>query len=142
MSRFKPDKEGEVAQYTGISQSAIREMALCSEISHENVIRLEEIILEDKSIHMVFEYEEHDLLQIIHHHTQPTRHPIPSQTVKSILFQLLNGVHYLHTNWVMHRDLKPANIMVTSKGEVRIGDLGLARLFNKPLNSLFVETKL
>ena len=141
LNRFKPDKEGEVVQYTGISQSAVREMALCSEISHENVIRLEEIILEDKSIHMVFEYAEHDLLQIIHHHTQPARHPIPSPTLKSILFQLLNGVHYLHTNWVMHRDLKPANIMVTSKGEVRIGDLGLARLFNKPLNSLFSGDK-
>src|SRR4051794_23358861 len=116
-------------------------MALCSELSHPQIIHLVEIILEDKCIFMVFEYAEHDLLQIIHHHTQPTRHPIPSQTVKSILFQLLNGVHYLHTNWVMHRDLKPANIMVTSKGEVRIGDLGLARLFNKPLNSLFSGDK-
>jgi cyclin-dependent kinase 8/11 len=29
-SRFKPDKEGEVIQYTGISQSACREMAVCS----------------------------------------------------------------------------------------------------------------
>ena len=135
--RFKPDKEGEAIQYTGISQSACREMALCSELSHPNVIRLVEIILEDKCIFMVFEFAEHDLLQIIHHHTQPTRHPIPASTVRSILFQLLNGLLYLHTNWVLHRDLKPANIMVTSKGEIRIGDLGLARLFYKPLNSLF-----
>lgn len=112
-------------------------MALCSELSHPNVIHLVEIILEDKCIFMVFEYAEHDLLQIIHHHTQPTRHPIPAPTVKSILFQLLNGLLYLHTNWVLHRDLKPANIMVTSKGEIRIGDLGLARLFYKPLHSLF-----
>ena len=112
-------------------------MALCSELSHPNVINLIEIILEDKCIYMVFEYAEHDLLQIIHHHTQPNRHPIPASTIKSILFQLLNGLLYLHTNWVLHRDLKPANIMVTSKGEVRIGDLGLARLFYKPLHALF-----
>ncbi|KAH8687979.1 kinase-like domain-containing protein [Tricladium varicosporioides] len=137
IKKFKPDKEGEQIQYTGISQSAVREMALCSELSHMNVIRLCEIILEDKCIFMVFEYAEHDLLQIIHHHTQPTRHPIPPTTVKSIMFQLLNGCQYLHANWVLHRDLKPANIMVTSGGEVKIGDLGLARLFNKPLHSLF-----
>ncbi|KAI9640230.1 cyclin-dependent protein kinase [Ciborinia camelliae] len=40
--------------------------------------------------------------------TQPTRHPIPAPTVKSIMFQLLNGCQYLHANWVLHRDLKPA----------------------------------
>ena len=135
--RFKPDKEGEVIQYTGISQSACREMALCSELSHPNVINLIEIILEEKCIFMVFEYAEHDLLQIIQYHTQPARHAIPASCVKSVLFQLLNGLLYLHSTWVLHRDLKPANIMVTSKGEVRIGDLGLARLFYKPLHPLY-----
>jgi len=89
---------------------------------------------------MVFEYAEHDLLQIIHHHTtQPPgpRRPIPATVVKSLLFQLLNGCHYLHSSWVLHRDLKPANIMVTDGGRVKIGDLGLARRFDKPLASLF-----
>ncbi|QSS58878.1 meiotic mRNA stability protein kinase UME5 [Histoplasma capsulatum] len=141
IKKFKPDKEGEIVQYTGLSQSAIREIALCSELSHANVVHLEEIILEDKCIFMVFEYTEHDLLQIIHHHTQAQRHPIPAPMIKSVLFQLLNGLLYLHSNWVLHRDLKPANILVTSTGAVRIGDLGLARLFYKPLNSLFSGDK-
>jgi cyclin-dependent kinase 8/11 len=141
IKKFKPDKEGEQVSYTGISQSAIREMSLCSELRHANVIKLIEIILEDKCIFMVFEYAEHDLLQIIHHHTQTPRHPIPPATVKSIMFQLLNGCQYLHSNWVLHRDLKPANIMVTSSGEVKIGDLGLARRFDKPLQSLFSGDK-
>ncbi|CAD0106350.1 unnamed protein product [Aureobasidium uvarum] len=132
----RPDKEGEL-QYTGISQSAIREMALCTELSHENVISLVEIILESKCIFMVFEYAEHDLLQIIHWHTQHPRTPIPAPTLRSIMYQLLEGLLYLHRNWVMHRDLKPANIMVTSAGVVKIGDLGLARLFYKPLQALF-----
>ena len=112
-------------------------MALCTELSHINIIRLIEIILEDKCIFMIFEYAEHDLLQIIHHHTQPNRSAIPARTIKSILYQLLNGLVYLHKSWVMHRDLKPANIMVTSDGVVKIGDLGLARLFYKPLQSLY-----
>ena len=32
------------------------------EISHENIVALKEVILEDKSIYMVFEYAEHDFL--------------------------------------------------------------------------------
>ncbi|OCK84352.1 cyclin-dependent protein kinase-like protein Ssn3 [Lepidopterella palustris CBS 459.81] len=140
IKKFKPDKEGEI-QYTGISQSAIREMALCTELSHPNVVHTVEIILEDKCIYIVFEYAEHDLLQIIHHHNQVTRQAIPARTIKSILYQLLQGLVYLHKNWVMHRDLKPANIMVTSAGKVKIGDLGLARLFYKPLHSLFTGDK-
>ncbi|KAF2005664.1 cyclin-dependent protein kinase-like protein Ssn3 [Amniculicola lignicola CBS 123094] len=140
IKKFKPDKEGE-AQYTGISQSAIREMALCTELSHPNVVHTVEIILEEKCIFIVFEYAEHDLLQIIHHHNQPQRQAIPARTIKSILYQLLQGLVYLHRNWVMHRDLKPANIMVTSSGKVKIGDLGLARLFYKPLQSLFTGDK-
>ncbi|KAF2798276.1 cyclin-dependent protein kinase-like protein Ssn3 [Melanomma pulvis-pyrius CBS 109.77] len=140
IKKFKPDKEGEL-QYSGISQSAIREMALCTELAHPNVVHTVEIILEEKCIFIVFEYAEHDLLQIIHHHNQPPRQAIPARTIKSILHQLLLGLVYLHRNWVMHRDLKPANIMVTSKGKVKIGDLGLARLFYKPLHSLFTGDK-
>lgn len=82
IKKFKPDKEGEAATYTGLSQSAIREISLNRELSGtyrpekridarggdedkarcENIARLLEVILEDKSIYMVFEYAEHDFL--------------------------------------------------------------------------------
>ncbi|GAB5588966.1 cyclin-dependent protein kinase [Umbelopsis nana] len=137
IKKFKPDREGDTHHYIGISQSACREIALCRELRQENIVGLEEVLLEDKAIYMVFEYAEHDFLQIIHHHLHTERKPIPEVVVKSFLWQLLNGVAYLHANWVLHRDLKPANVLLTKEGIVKTGDLGLARLFNRPLQPLF-----
>lgn len=57
------------------------------------------------------------------------------------MWQLLNGVSYLHANWILHRDLKPANILVTERGVVKIGDLGLARSYHAPLQSLYASDK-
>lgn len=131
----------DVIHYTGISQSAIREMSICRELNHKNITKLIDIILENKSIYMIFEFFEHDLLQIIHYHTHPEIKSIPESTVKSLIWQVLNGVTFLHKNWIFHRDLKPANIMVSRNGVVKIGDLGLARKFNNPLQSLYTGDK-
>lgn len=88
-------------------------------------------------IHPPFKF----LQQIIHHNTSVLRSTIPPPIIKSLLYQLLNGVEYLHNQHILHRDLKPANILVTSGGTVKIGDLGLARLVRNPLQPLSVGDK-
>lgn len=45
------------------------------------------------------------------------------------MLQLLQGLDFLHSNMVLHRDLKPENILVSSHGDVKIADFGLARLY-------------
>lgn len=56
--------------------------------------------------------------------------------------QLLQGLDFLHMNMVLHRDLKPENILISSRGEVKIADFGLARIltFNIALTPGVSET--
>ena len=61
--------------------------------------------------------------------------------LKSLTYQLLNGLLYLHEAHIIHRDLKPANILINSSGTVKIGDLGLARIIYRPLQPLFSGDK-
>ena len=46
--------------------------------------------------------------------------------VQYYMIQLLDAVHYMHSNNIIHRDLKLGNIFLNSNMEVKVGDLGLA----------------
>ncbi|PNF20192.1 Cyclin-dependent kinase 8 [Cryptotermes secundus] len=131
---------------TGLSMSACREIALLRELKHSNVINLIRVFLShnDRKVFLLFDYAEHDLWHIIKFHraAKANKKPVmvPKGMVKSLLYQILDGIHYLHSNWVLHRDLKPANILVMGegpeRGRVKIADMGFARLFNAPLKPL------
>lgn len=141
VKKFKSFKSGD-----GISPTAIREIKLLRELKNPYIVNLIDVMLDeaDKALYLVFDYAEHDLLEMIRWHHNRVQHPMPMQTVKSLLWQILHGMNYLHKNWIIHRDLKPSNILVTGadkqqpteRGCVKIADFGLARLFQAPLRPL------
>ncbi len=45
----------------------------------------------------------------------------------SLFRQILVAVSYAHRNLVVHCDLKPANVLVTSEGQVKLLDFGIAK---------------
>jgi len=53
--------------------------------------------------------------------------PSSPQVVASLGAQIARALDYAHERDIIHRDIKPANIKVTSTGQIKIMDLGLAR---------------
>jgi len=48
-----------------------------------------------------------------------------------IIYQLLEGLIFIHDLGIVHRDLKPANIFIMQNGKVKIGDFGLSKDLSK-----------
>ena len=111
----------------GFPVTAVREIKLLSSLSHKNIVKLQEVMVETNECFMVFEYLSHDLTGILNH---PTYTLEPGHK-KHLAQQLFEGLDYLHTRGVLHRDIKAANILVSSEGILKLADFGLARFYAK-----------
>ncbi|KAH9610576.1 hypothetical protein KSS87_003336 [Heliosperma pusillum] len=126
LKKVKMEKERE-----GFPLTALREMNILLSLHHPSIVDVKEIVVGRNldSIFMVMEYMEHDLKGLM----ESMRQPYSQSEVKCLMLQLLNGIKYLHDNWVLHRDLKTSNLLLNNQGELKICDFGLARQYGSPL---------
>jgi serine/threonine protein kinase len=76
---------------------------------------------------MVFEYMDHDLTGIL----SQNQFTFTDAHLKSLCEQMLAGLAYLHHKGIIHRDIKGSNILINNRGELKLGDFGLARFYHK-----------
>ncbi|CAA6663347.1 unnamed protein product [Spirodela intermedia] len=109
------------------------EVHLLKSLQHENIIQYLNSWVDDqkKTINIITElFTSGSLRQYRKKYTN-----VDMKAVKSWARQILRGLQYLHTHNppILHRDLKCDNILVNgNKGEVKIGDLGLAIIMQRP----------
>lgn len=123
------------AQTQGIPPTTVREIAILKELNHKNVVKLEDVIFSNPGdssfqLFLVFEAMETDLKKVI----RSCPGGMSLDRIRYHMYQIIQGVDFLHSNKVLHRDLKPDNILVSSDGtEVKICDFGLSRTIHQPL---------
>ena len=111
----------------GFPVTAVREIKLLQSLKHPNIVNLQEVMVEKNDCFMVFEYLSHDLTGLLNHPT----FKLDAAHKKHLAKQLFEGLDYLHRRGVLHRDIKAANILVSTDGQLKLADFGLARFYAK-----------
>jgi len=120
----------------GFPITAVREIKILRQLKHKNIIKLREIVTDkqeavdfrkDKgSFYLVFDFMEHDLMGLL----DSGLVTFTQELNASIMRQIMEGLAYCHDRNFLHRDIKCSNILMNNRGQVKLADFGLARLYN------------
>lgn len=101
----------------------LREARAASAISHSNVAHIYEIGETDGTHFIAMEYIEGETLA-----SRMRRTEFTTPEILEISAQITDALREAHSKGIIHRDIKPANVMLTSRGNVKLLDFGLAKI--------------
>ncbi|MCA9018238.1 MAG: serine/threonine protein kinase, partial [Planctomycetaceae bacterium] len=101
-----------------------REVQTAARLSHPNIVTAYDAGEHEGVHYLICEYIDGESLTQLVRDSGPLDFP---DAVNCIL-QVAQGLEYAHSRGVIHRDIKPANILVDDQGDLKILDMGLARL--------------
>lgn len=116
----------------------LREVKSLKKLSHANVVKLKEVIRENDVLYFVFEYMKENLYQLMKDRDKL----FPEPVIKNIVYQVLQGLAFMHKHGFFHRDMKPENLLCMGPELVKIADFGLAReIRSRPPYTDYVSTR-
>ena len=100
-----------------------REAQLCSQLDHPNICTIYDFQDANGIFYIAMQYVEgKNVRQLVN------GRPLELSSALSIAIQVTDALAYAHSKNIIHRDVKAGNVMVTSSGQVKILDFGLAKL--------------
>jgi hypothetical protein len=103
----------------------LREARAATKIQHGNVATLHDFAtLPDGAHYMVWEFIDGENLA----ERLRQRGTLPPRQAVHVAVQALRGLEAIHRAGIIHRDISPENLMITAGDEVKIIDLGVAKL--------------
>ncbi|MBK7904574.1 MAG: protein kinase [Proteobacteria bacterium] len=105
-------------------QALRREAHQAQALSHPGIVNVFDFDRDGDVYFITMELLEGELLSDLMQRIRPGK--LPRQAATDLLRDLGNAVAYAHSRGVLHMDLKPGNVMITSQGDVRVLDFGLA----------------
>jgi serine/threonine protein kinase len=114
-----------LAQEPEVRERFAAEASVLARLSHPNIVTLYDYIEEPDALYLVMEYVEGKPLSEI-----LKAGPLPLESIRKYFTQILDAFAYAHSKGVIHRDIKPSNILITSHGQVKILDFGVAKILS------------
>jgi len=98
-----------------------REAKLAGSLNHPNICTVHESGLYEGRQFFVMELLEGDSLKALIHDT-----PLPVEQILDVGCQIADALEVAHSKGIVHRDIKPANIFITTRGQAKLLDFGVA----------------